>query len=96
MRRKQRAPRLVSIGINGHIINLYCGTPSPKDAKGDGAHTASFDRRFRRFRDSTGYVHNCSQRPFATFGIGVPQSKLMICLLVIIEMSDGSLCFHPI
>ena len=46
--------------------------------------------------DWTGDVNNCSQRPFATFGNGVPQSKLIICLLIMIDTSGGALCFLPI
>ena len=33
---------------------------------------------------------------FATFSLRVPSSKLMICLLILIESSGGALCFVPI
>ena len=36
-----------------------------------------------------------SWTPFATFGLGVPESKLVMCLLIMIETSGRALCFVP-
>ena len=96
MRRKQRSPPLVSYRINKHIIHLDGVTPTPNVAK---CGVLVQPRLIDVFAD---FIWNClvgqqlQPETFRNILGGVPPSKLMICVLIIIETSGGSLCFLPI